>query len=82
MNLASPWFWREGKNWHGLLYCVAGQTDEGTLYAKRNQGMEFLGKNLEYLEVLSDLPLAGIRIVWHIPPHFTHRGLGIAFTRE
>lgn len=23
MNLASPWFWREGQNWHGL-YCVAG----------------------------------------------------------
>ena len=38
-NLASPWFWREGQNWHGL-YCVASEDDGYRLCeAKSNDGI-------------------------------------------
>ena len=53
-----------------------------TVYAKRNQLMDFHGKNLKHQMGWSDLIQDGIRIAWHILHHSSIREVGIVFTQE
>ena len=72
MNLASPWFWREGQNWHGL-YCVAGQTNGYALCeAKSRDGISW--QKLGTPRGLERSPSGWDSNCMAYPSSFTHKG--------
>jgi len=71
-NLASPWFWREGQNWHGL-YCVAGQTDGYSLCETKSKDGIFWQK-LGTPKGLERSPSGWDSNCMAYPSSFTHKG--------